>query len=256
MSDNIKHDDNIGLLTSIWGGPEWDSLCCIAYGYPENPTDEDKLHYRTYFEHIKYVLPCCMCRKHLTEHTKTGSQFEITPEIFESRESLTRWLYGLHNRVNDMLEISYDITYDDMNSKYSSYIADCVMPIEKKIIAYKNSYDREAPFINYITASYFADYAKKRGLDDYMILLEKTKLIHEHKRTAYKNLWIDRNLKCWEQIKQMRTNGILGFESDGEYKNLPTIDELKLLQMMCTTMKLSTLNHMIKKLGYTVVKIY
>jgi hypothetical protein len=253
MSDNIKRDDNSGLLTSIWGSNTWNSLHCITFGYPEQPTEENKQHYKIFFESIKFVLPCCTCRKHFAEHTKKGSSFEIKYEIFENRKTLTKWLYDLHSHVNKMLEMKYDITYEDLCEKYNSYIAECVMPIDKKTIAYKNNYDKEAPYVPYEIAMCFKNYAKKRGLNDYAKKLNETYETFKQKRGDKKNLWILRNTECYEITKNMRINSILGFEQDGEFKNLPTIEELKLLQLMCTTMKESSLNHMLEKLGYDFV---
>lgn len=254
MSDNIKYNDDFGLLTYIWGDDMWNSLHYVSFGYPNNPTNDKKQQYKTYFESLKYVLPCCVCRKHLTEHTKEGSQFEITIEIFENRDTLTRWLYDLHSRVNEMLEINYDITYEDLCKKYNSYVAECSMTIEKKMIAYKNDYNREAPFVDYRMATYFRKYAKKRGFKNYLEKLNETYFMYNNKRSENNELWIKRNEKCWKIIKKMRLNGKLGFETDGEFKNLPSVYELKLLQLMCTTMKQSSLEHMIKKLGIEIIK--
>lgn len=252
MSDNINSDHNqSGLLTSIWGSDTWNSLHCMSFGYPDRPTELEKLHYKTYFETLKYVLPCCNCRRHYAEHTKQGAKHEITDNIFESRASLTKWVYDLHNGVDESLEMQYDITYDDVCNKYGSYIAECNMSQEKKLIAYKNSYDREAPVISYEMASCFIDYAVKRGMPNFADVLKQTQKNFKNKRIANNgDNWIQRNETCWEIVKSMRTTGILGFEQDGEYKNLPTLKELKLIVLMSTTLKQKSLKHMIKKMGY------
>lgn len=249
--DNLKHDNNIGLLTSIWGSNTWNSLHCVTFAYPENPTEEDKQHYKTYFEMLKYVLPCCTCRSHLTEHTKPGAKFEITISIFENRKTLTRWLYDLHNYVDKTLEMKYDITYDDLCEKYNSYIADCTISLDKKTIAYKNAYDREAPYVPYEIAVKFSDYAKIRGMNNFKQILDETNENFKNKRGNKKENWVERNTLYWEKVKNMRINSKLGFETKEtnlEYKNLPSIDELELIQLMSTTLKESTLNHMLEKI--------
>lgn len=255
MSDNIKHDNNSGLLTSIWGSDTWNSLHCITFGYPEHPTEEDKEHYKLFFETLRFVLPCCACRKHFTEHTKPGAKFEITYDVLKNRTTLTKWLYELHNYVDKTLEMNYDITYNDVCEKYSSYIANCVMSMDKKIIAYKNDHNREAPYVTYSIAVCFADYAKQRGIENYLETLDNTYNAFSNKRSVQKEFWIERNINCWKTINYMRTNGILGFEQNGEFKNLPSIEELKLLQLMCTTMKESSLKHMLEKLGFKFVEV-
>ena len=38
----MENSANNGLLTKIWGPHLWKSLHCIAFGYPSNPTDDEK----------------------------------------------------------------------------------------------------------------------------------------------------------------------------------------------------------------------
>lgn len=265
MNNNLTHitdsqsnpqsnpHNETGMLTSIWGSCTWKSLHCISFTYPDNPTESDKKHYRTYFETLKYVLPCCLCRKHYTQHTKIGQKFEINDKIFTSRDTLTKWLYELHTEVDESVGIRYDITYQDVFQKYNSFIADCDMSSDKKRIAFKNSYDQEAPFVIYKLAKCFSEYAKSRGLVDFDKKLKETKEKFKNKRDENNNIsddWIKRNEECWEIIKYMRTNSIIGFETTEINHNLPTIEELKLLQLMSTTLNIRSLKHMIEKLGF------
>lgn len=252
-SDNHSGGNNHsgGMLTSIWGNHMWNSLHCISFTYPEKPTDEDKQHYKTYFETLKYVLPCCICRKHYTEHTSVGGDFPITDNIFDSRDTLSYWVYDLHKNVDKSIGINYDITYEDVCVKYNSYIADCVMSNEKKMIAHKNAYNQEAPFVPYDVAICFSEYAIKKGLTNFVEKLNETNDSFKKKRDADNNIsddWIKRNNDCWVLSKHMKVNGIMGFEQSGENHNLPTIEELQMLQMMSTTLSDKTLNHMIDKL--------
>ncbi len=262
MQEIHTHSHNeIGMLTTIWGPNLWKSLHCISFVYPDNPTESEKQHYKTYFQTLKYVLPCCICRKHFTEHTQLGAKFEITDKIFNNKTTLTKWLFELHNCVNESLGMKYDITYEDVCNKYNSYIADCNMSIEKKTIAYINSYDQESPLVAYKIAACFIEYAKSRGMTDYESNLKKTHEIFKTKRNSQKMIsdeWIKRNSDCFEIVKYMRTNGIIGFEklekdnvNYDSYNNLPTIEELKLLQLMSTTLNIRTLKHMTEKLGFS-----
>jgi len=243
------------MLTSIWGPSTWNSLHCISFVYPDNPTNIEKQQFKSYFESLKYILPCCVCRTHYTEHTKAGAKYEITDEVVDNKTNLTRWLYELHNAVDSSLGMKYDITYEDVCAKYGSYIAECDMSLEKKTIAFKNSYNQEAPLVIYKVAACFINYAKLRGLDDYEKNLTITKEMFDNKRSINNSIiisdnWIKRNTDCWEIVKYMKTNGIIGFEKTEQYHNLPTIEELKLLQLMSTTLCIRTLKHMIEKLGY------
>lgn len=251
-SNNHSHNE-IGMLTSIWGSSTWKSLHCMSFVYPEQPSESDKLHYKTYFQTLKYVLPCCVCRKHYTEHTAPGAKFEITDEVFYSKSTLTKWLFELHNNVDNSLGMYYDITYKDLCKKYNSYITECEMSLEQKTIAYKNAYDQEAPFVLYKIADCFTEYASQRGLENYKSVLNNTNEMFKTKRDENNNIsenWIKRNSDYWDIVKNMKVSGIIGFEKSEENHNLPTIEELKLLQLMSTTLSLRRLKHMLEKLGF------
>ena len=44
MSKKIKLDDSKtnGLITKIWGPHFWETLHCVSFGYPLEPTEEQK----------------------------------------------------------------------------------------------------------------------------------------------------------------------------------------------------------------------
>ena len=85
--------------TRFWGPSGWKILHIITYGYPTNPTVEDKQHYGLFFNSLKYILPCKYCRNSLTKFYK---QIPIE-ENLESRDTLTLWIYNIHNKVNNKL---------------------------------------------------------------------------------------------------------------------------------------------------------
>jgi hypothetical protein len=85
--------------TRFWGPAGWKLLHQIAYKYPENPTNEDKLNYGIFFSNIANVLPCKYCRKSYSKFLKN-----LPIENFlENRDKLTEWLYLIHNKVNNKL---------------------------------------------------------------------------------------------------------------------------------------------------------
>ena len=243
MSDNINIE-SFGLLTAVWGPPTWDSLHCITFGYPEKPSDENKKDYFAYFKILSKVLPCCECREHYTEHISKGDT-KLTPAVFESRDTLTLWLYNLHCAVNKKMGVVYDIKYSDLCKKYGSYVVSCEISDDQRKEIYKNAYNKEAASIPYNVAMCFVDYAKSRGLLDF----EKT-IMRYHKINRCSDQWIDRNTTCHEMIKKMRINGISSFEKEGEYKDLPTIDELQLMQCLSTSTTQKYIKKALIKLGY------
>lgn len=84
------------MKPSIWGPYVWTSVHMIALGYPEKPSDTDKLNYKTFFSSLGNVVPCTTCSKNYTRHF-----LELPIDTFlESKKSLFTWTVKLHNIVN------------------------------------------------------------------------------------------------------------------------------------------------------------
>lgn len=246
--ETIKEE---GLLTTIWGDPTWESIHCISFGYPENPTDEQKQHYKNYFYFLGKVLPCSVCRGHYCEHT--NGKFELTDNELKNRKTLTKYVYDFHKCVTASTGMKYNLSYEDVVDKYSSYIANCEMSLEKKAIAYRNYYDKEAPYVPYEYAKCFSEYAVKMGLTDFEKTLHNTEHFRKHKKSNEQSNsgWTNRNEKCWKIIIHMRTKAVSCLIShDSQNAGLPTIDELKLLSMLCSTMTIKKIEKTLEKLGF------
>jgi Erv1 / Alr family/Mimivirus sulfhydryl oxidase R596-like, C-terminal domain len=241
-----------GLYTTIWGPAQWQSLHNITFNYPYEPTSEDKNHYYNYFFSLGNVLPCCTCRNHYNYHIRNG-ETKLTHDHLENRDTLTLWLYNLHKAVCERLGFQYDITYDMICKKHNSYIAKCDMNAEQKKYSYKHMYDEHAPVVSKDKLLCLANYAENRGLN-------KKKFINDinyySSLDRESNEWFERNQKCQEQIKFMRINGIENIELKGEYKNLPTVEELKLMQLTSTKIPEKNINGILKQVGCKVKKTF
>lgn len=90
----------INMLPDIWGRDMWNSIHRIAYDYPDNPTEEDKEHYRQYYLSLQYVLPCAKCRLNYRKHL---AEVPLTDEVLANRHNLLEWTINIHNRVNQSL---------------------------------------------------------------------------------------------------------------------------------------------------------
>lgn len=84
------------MKPSIWGPYVWTSLHLIALGYPEKPSDVDKLNYKTFISALGNVVPCTTCSKNYSRHF---SELPID-KFLESKKSLFTWTVKLHNIVN------------------------------------------------------------------------------------------------------------------------------------------------------------
>lgn len=227
-------DSNNGLITKIWGPPSWDNFHATQFGYPIEPTDEEKQDYKMYFTLVGKVLPCCFCKDSYQEFIGPDGDVQLTDAIMESRETLTRWGHALHDRINQKLGVDYGTTYEELCYKYESYRAKCtktgkgcVMPLDMKSKSYQNSDIKRAPIIDYEWGVKLIPHSRTLGLSNYQTILEKTKDLKRNSKG-----WMLRDIICTKIIKHMRRNGISSLDSNG----LPTMFEMILLAMMCTSL--------------------
>ena len=120
-----KNDYNSsdGMLTSVWGPSLWHSLHAISFNYPVNPTKEQKLQYLEFFRSLKHVLPCKYCRENYKKNIKT---VPLNMSTMKSRETLSRWLYELHEEINTMLHKKSNLTFDQVRTRYEMFRARCI----------------------------------------------------------------------------------------------------------------------------------
>jgi hypothetical protein len=85
------------MTPQIWGKHGWKFIHAVTMGYPDHPTPMDKVHYKTFFESLQYILPCSKCSKNLSEHYQ---KLPLTDEVLSSKTSLVKWGIDLHNIVN------------------------------------------------------------------------------------------------------------------------------------------------------------
>ena len=52
-----------------WGPKLWFFMHTLSFNYPDNPTQNDKLNIKNFFENLKYLIPCETCRIHYGGHT-------------------------------------------------------------------------------------------------------------------------------------------------------------------------------------------
>lgn len=118
-SECTLHDKyNNGLLTTKWGPPTWETLHCITFQYPVEPSERDKKNYIKFFKCIGEVLPCKSCRESYSLFIRKDAI--LTYDLLASRESLCRWLYGVHNLVNKKLGKTVSIPFEQVVKKYES----------------------------------------------------------------------------------------------------------------------------------------
>jgi hypothetical protein len=129
LDDVDNASKNNGMLTKVWGPVLWIGLHCITFGYPfkinkENPEHRHKMSvYYDFFKLLGDVLPCKYCRE---SYKQFFDELDLR-NYLSSREHIVRWLYLIHEKVNDKLQVpSCDrITFNKFTKIYETYRAKC-----------------------------------------------------------------------------------------------------------------------------------
>jgi len=130
-----KNVDN-GLMTRLWGPSGWLFLHCVTFGYPFkiDPTNPEHLQkqndYYRFFYYLGKVLPCKYCRNSYDEFFMKTSPLRS----LGTRADLTKWLYDVHNLVNDKLGVPAceRPSFNEITERYESFRAACKPLTEKE----------------------------------------------------------------------------------------------------------------------------
>lgn len=112
-----------GMSVAIWGPAQWHMLHMISFNYPVHPTEEQKRQYRNYVLSLQYVLPCAACRKNLKNNFK---HLPLTMKDMKNRDTFSRYIYLLHEHINNMLHKKSNLTYCMVRERYEHFRARCV----------------------------------------------------------------------------------------------------------------------------------
>jgi hypothetical protein len=83
----------------VWGPFFWHTIHLVALGYPMDPSMAHKRAAKEFFEGLRFLIPCPICKDHYAQHLE---KFPITPHL-DKRVDLYRWTILLHNEVNKTL---------------------------------------------------------------------------------------------------------------------------------------------------------
>jgi len=118
-----------GMMTKVWGPTGWLFLHSITFGYPHIIDEENEDHiYRresmkVFFESMRGVLPCNLCRDSFSQYLHNSP----IDKHLNRRIDLIRWLYDVHNLVNNKLGVpECDIpSFKDFVRFYENFRAAC-----------------------------------------------------------------------------------------------------------------------------------
>ena len=100
---------------NIWGPGAWTLLHSITFNFPDKPTQQDKNEYSASFYALANVLPCSVCQNNLK---KNMNNLPIKFYL-DSKEKLTKWLFEIHNLVNQETK-KKTITYKQFKNIYKN----------------------------------------------------------------------------------------------------------------------------------------
>lgn len=110
-----------GMLTTVWGPAMWHFLHTMSFNYPVHPSPDQQRQYESFMWSLVHVLPCKYCRENLA---KTYETFPPTGKM-KSRETFSRYVYELHEKVNHMLKKTSNLTYREVSERYEHFRARC-----------------------------------------------------------------------------------------------------------------------------------
>jgi hypothetical protein len=103
----MAKDRHIALPPTVWGPIFWNTIHIVALGYSQNPTEEEKMAAKQFYESLQYVIPCPICRVHY----KSNLAEMPVDAALGNRSDLIEWTWRMHNKVNVQLE-KPEITLD------------------------------------------------------------------------------------------------------------------------------------------------
>lgn len=92
----------IYLDPKIWGPHYWFFLHTVAMTYPHHPNSVTKKKYYEFIQNLPLFIPVEEVSK---EFEKLIDVYPITPYL-DNRDSFTRWMHFIHNKINEKLEKS------------------------------------------------------------------------------------------------------------------------------------------------------
>lgn len=107
------------LNPQVWGKHYWFFLETVAITYPHHPNEGTKKKYYDLFMNLPLFLPI---ESIATNFTNLLNQYPISPYL-DSRESLVRWVWFIHNKINEQLEkekITLNKFYENYYEQYKS----------------------------------------------------------------------------------------------------------------------------------------
>jgi len=101
---------------TVWGPKLWFFMHTIALNFPENPTFDDIKSYETFFENLKYIIPCDKCKLHYSQRLRANP----VSKYLTDNNTLFIYTIDLHNEVNKSLGKRI-YSYEEVSNQYKNH---------------------------------------------------------------------------------------------------------------------------------------
>ena len=122
----------MALNPTVWGPHYWFVLHTIALTYPLSPNTTTKKKYYDFIQNIPLFLPVPEIGNSFSTFL---DKYPVTPYL-DSRESFTKWMHFIHNKINVALGYP-ELTMDEAMSAYYEHYK------PKEVISNENRIRRE-----------------------------------------------------------------------------------------------------------------
>ena len=85
----------MNIHPKVWGRDTWNFFYFIALSYPKNPTQNDKMKYKNFYQLAGSIVPCMKCRKNFEKHLR---ELPIDNYLNSSYDLFT-WVNKMDNKV-------------------------------------------------------------------------------------------------------------------------------------------------------------
>ena len=111
---------SVYLDPKVWGPHYWFFLHTISMSYPLRPNSVTKKKYYEFIQNLPLFIPV---ENIAGEFSKLIDQYPITPYL-DSRDAFIRWVWFIHNKINEKLEKNkislnkfYELYYEEYKPK-------------------------------------------------------------------------------------------------------------------------------------------
>lgn len=118
---NAIFSSNNGMQPTVFGPIVWHFLHMISFNYPLRPTKIQKSQYTRYIWSLSDILPCHSCRNHMKKNLIEMGFRDNNDRIMSSRNTFSKFIFDLHNRVNEQLHKKPFKNFERVKTKYEMY---------------------------------------------------------------------------------------------------------------------------------------